>query len=77
MKRIDSQCTGGFCEYPKKIRLYNGFFLSKGEGIPPPLKIKEEDIAFKVSYPDDDMVQPETYAPLMILWMSRKYYSCN
>jgi hypothetical protein len=72
-----TQCTGGFCEYPKKPRLCIDFFLSNGEGVPPPLKKREEDIAFKLSYPDDDMVQPETYTPLMILWMGRKYYSCS
>ena len=72
-------CMGGFCELPNKPKHKNRkTFLSNGEGKSPPLKIihKDETFSYSVSYPDDDLVVLETYTPLMITWMGRRWYAC-
>ena len=70
----EAWCTGGFCELPYKPSPKQ--FLSAGEGIPPPLKMKETDMVYKLSYPDDEIIEPETISPMYLSWMGRRWYAC-
>lgn len=70
-----ASCTGGFCNLDYKHGS-GKTFLSKGEGIPPPLKKKNIDFAvYKLSYPHDKMIEPETYGPMILIWAGRRWYS--
>ena len=72
----EASCTGGFCELPYKPASTHKQFLSAGEGIPPPLKIKETKVVYKLSYPHDEIIEPETISPMYLSWMGRRWYAC-
>ena len=71
-----ASCEGDFYEIPK-IKDYNtNSFKSHGEGIHPPFKNKMDKIpAYRISYPKDEVVPAETFGPLTMLWMGRRWYS--
>ena len=71
----EASCAGGFCELPQKPASEYKQFLSNGEGIPPPLKVQETKVAYKLSYPNDKKVESETIIPLYIFWMGRRWYA--
>lgn len=71
----EASCAGGFCELPHKPASEYKQFLSNGEGIPPPLKIEEPKLAFKLSYPGEVKVESETISPTYLLWLGRRWYA--
>lgn len=69
-----ASCIGGYCEIPQKPSINVRQFFSQGEGVAPPLR-KELKECYKLSYPDKQIVPPETHGPLMVLWIGRRWYS--
>ena len=67
-------CLGGYCELSTP-KMNQAQFFSKGEGKAPPMKQKEDKIAYQLSYPYSEMVKPVTIAPSYIFWMGRRWYS--
>tara|TARA_B110000977_G_scaffold8942_1_gene11854 strand:- start:2993 stop:3274 length:282 start_codon:yes stop_codon:yes gene_type:complete len=65
-------CMGGFREILHNKPISQ--FLSMGEGISPPFKIKEKIIAYEISYPDDKKIDSINTGPLYIKWMGRRWY---
>lgn len=64
-----NNCSGGFCELPKKKRIPYIHFLSKGEGKAPPFKMEN---AYKLKYAS---VSSHMYQPIVLMWMSRYLYT--
>lgn len=74
--KMYASCEGGFCEIPKSKQYSTYSFKSHGEGIPPPCKNKMDKIpAYRISYPKDEVIPAETFGPLTVLWMGRRWYS--
>jgi hypothetical protein len=67
-------CLGGYCEL-STLKNKEAQFFSKGEGKSPPMKQKDDKIAYQLSYPDSEMVKPVTIEPSYIFWIGRRWYS--
>ena len=68
-------CNGGFCKLPTK-QCCGVQILTQGEGKAPPLKIKNnQEEAYALSYPNGEIIEAITIAPLYIQWMGRRWYT--